>query len=143
MADQEGHLLRRLNLNPDILIEMMRRLEKVLPPNKVKLILTLNGREYVLEDDQNPDEALRAVIEKELKRGELKKITLSRENPYGDAVYFPSQKTLEQYGVSGIVTYAYPVDQNALKKLYEGRARRWKLVPIRIAGDFEQTDRQE
>ena len=80
LAEQEGQLLRRLNLNPNILIEMMRRLEKVLPPNKVKLILTLNGREYVLEDDQNADEDLRAVIEKELKRGELKKISLSREN---------------------------------------------------------------
>lgn len=65
----------------------MRRLQEALPPNKVNLILSVNGKEYVLEDDQNSDEALRAVIEKALKRRAFKEITFSRENPYADAVF--------------------------------------------------------
>ncbi len=52
-------------------------------------------------------------------------------NPYADAIYFPSQQFLQEIGVKGILDYPYPENNAALQKLLSE-----EFSNIKAVGDF-------
>ena len=57
------------------------------------------------------------------------------DNPYADAMYFPSQKFLQEIGVQGILDYPYPEDNAALQKMLLK-----DFSHIKTVGDFPETE---
>ncbi|WMW80489.1 hypothetical protein RF679_17895 [Undibacterium cyanobacteriorum] len=140
MATEEAQLLQRLHLDPDILVEMMDRLENKLPPNEVHFVLTVNGKKIEIADGDGFDQRIKSALEEIASKEALKSVQLSRANPYGDAVFFPNQQTLESFGVTGIKAYFYPTDEKQLQQLEEQIKKRIGTSKLRFAGDFPEAE---
>lgn len=135
LTAEEAQLLQRLHLDPDILVEMMTRLESKLPPNEVHFVLTVNGKQIEIADGDEFDQRIKSTLEEIARKEALKSVQISRANPYGDAVFFPNQQTLESFGVTGIKAYSYPADEKQLQQLGRQIKKRMGSSTLRFAGD--------
>ena len=61
----------------------------------------------------------------------LSKISFVINNPYANAMYFPSQQFLQEIGVKGILDYPYPENNAALQKTLSVH-----FSHIKTVGDF-------
>ena len=72
-------------------------------------------------------------LEKSLKKNS--QFSLKVDNPYADAMYFPSQQFLQEIGVKGILDYPYPENNAALQKLLSE-----DFSNIKAVGDFPEPE---
>jgi hypothetical protein len=101
-------------------------------------------QEVVLTEKNNvthfPPDQLQAALERlETLNKQGIEATVSMEvklggKDYSDMIYFPSRKTLERFGITGITDYPYPATEAELKTMNV-----FKTVPGAIViGDFEE-----
>ncbi len=140
LAVREWQFLRELKLAPNIHVALVNKLEAALPPNKVDWIVTLGGKRYTVSDGADSrDRILKLIRRKLMRQPKLLKsgLEITRQNPYGDALFFPRQSTLEKFGVREIVEYPYPNDASELGALTKGLMEKYDFAAIRVAGEFD------
>lgn len=139
IALREWHLLRTLKLEPSILVSMMEKLEASLPPNKVEWIVTIGRKKYKVRDGSDAQDRIVKLLRRKLtslSQVRSRSINIKRDNPHGDAMFFPRQSTLEKFGVSEILEYSYPRDEIELKTRAKALVEEYNFSPLRFAGEF-------
>lgn len=132
----EWELLKKIGLNLDTLSTINEQLYKKMPIDpkaKNKAIFILDGKKYPLIWNQNAIKRIEKILRKSLKKNSTWSLTI--ENPYADAMYFPSQQFLQEIGVKGILDYPYPENNAALRKLLSE-----DFSNIKAVGDFPESE---
>lgn len=138
LALHEWQLLHKLKLEPSIYVSLMDKLEAALPPNKVDWIVTIGRKKYAVRDGRDANDRIVKLLRRKLTSvSQLKSsIHIARDNPYGDAMFFPTQSTLEKFGVAEILEYPYPKDERDLGRMVKVLMEEHKFQTIRFAGEF-------
>lgn len=132
----EWELLKKVGLNLDTLSTINEQLYKKMPIDpkaKKKAIFILDGKKYPLIWNQNAIKHIEKILRKSLKKNSTWSLTI--DNPYADAMYFPSQQFLQEIGVNGILDYPYPENNAALQKLLSE-----EFSKIKAVGDFPEPE---
>lgn len=114
----EWELLKKIGLNLDAISTINQQLYKKMPLDpklKRKATLMIDGKKYTFTWDNRGHKLMGKRLEKSLKKNS--QFSLKVDNPYADAMYFPSQQFLQEIGVKGILNYPYPENNAALQKL--------------------------
>lgn len=139
LALHEWQLLRKLQLEPSIHVSLMEKLEAALPPNQVDWIVAIGRKKYAVRDGLDVEDRIVKLLRRKLTSlSQLRSmdINIKRDNPYGDAMFFPMQSTLERFGVKEILEYSYPSDELELKTRAKVLVEKYDFSPLRVAGEF-------
>lgn len=128
----EWELLKKVGLTLDAISTINEQLYKKMPIDpkvKRKAMLIIDGKKYTFSWDDREQKLMEKRLRKSLKKNSKWSFTI--DNPYADAMYFPSQKFLQKIGVQGILDYPYPENNAALQKLLSE-----DFSHIKTVGDF-------
>lgn len=128
----EWELLKKVGLNLDTLSTINAQLYKKMPIDpkaKRTVVLTIDGKKYTFNWDDRGQKLMEKRLGKSLKKNS--EVSFVINNPYADAIYFPSQQFLQEIGVKGILDYPYPENNAALQKLLSE-----EFSNIKAVGDF-------
>jgi hypothetical protein len=128
----EWELLKKVGLSLDTLSTINARLHKKMPIDpsaKQKATLIIDGKKYTFTWDDQGLNLMEKRLQKSLKKNS--EFTFTIDNPYADAMYFPSHKFLQEIGVKGIFDYPYPENNAALQKMLSE-----DFSNIKTVGDF-------
>jgi hypothetical protein len=97
------------------------------------VVLTIDGKKYTFNWDDRGQKLMEKRLGKSLKKNS--EVSFVINNPYADAIYFPSQQFLQEIGVKGILDYPYPKNNAALRKLLSE-----DFSKIKAVGDFPEPE---
>ena len=132
----EWELLKKIGLNLDAISTINQQLYKKMPidpKTKQKATLVIDGKKYTFAWDDDAPKLMEKRLRKSMKKNSKWSFTV--DNPYADAMYFPSQKFLQEIGVQGILDYPYPEDNAALQKMLLK-----DFSHIKTVGDFPEPE---
>ena len=132
----EWELLKKIGLHLDAISTINQQLYKKMPidpKTKQKATLVIDGKKYTFDWDDKAPKLMEKRLRKSMKKNSKWSFTV--DNPYADAMYFPSQKFLQEIGVQGILDYPYPEDNAALQKMLLK-----DFSHIKTVGDFPETE---
>jgi hypothetical protein len=132
----EWELLKKIGLTLDAISTINEQLYKKMPIDpKVKQYATLiiDGKKYTFPRSEKGAKSFENRFRKSFKKNSKWSFTI--DNPYADAMYFPSQKFLQEIGVQGILDYPYPESNAALQKMLLK-----DFSHIKTVGDFPETE---